>query len=54
MPRSQADRDHHANQQNPNNPAYQDMLDNRADQLNPNHDDDRDEQDQDKPEKSDD
>lgn len=27
---------HHANQLNPNNPAYQKALDNRSNQLNPN------------------
>lgn len=33
---SQEDRDHHADQHNPNNPAHQDRADNRSDQLNPN------------------
>ena len=28
--------DHHANQLNPNNPAYRAARDNRANQLNPN------------------
>jgi hypothetical protein len=28
--------DHHANQLNPNNPAYRAALNNRANQLNPN------------------
>lgn len=57
MPRSKDDRDHHANQHNPNNPAYQDRIDNRADQLNPNRDEhhsDRDQPDNDKQDKSDD
>ena len=57
MANSKADRDHYADQHNPNNPAYQDRIDNRADQLNPNHDEyqgDRDHQDQDKQDKSDD
>ncbi|MDD3106256.1 MAG: hypothetical protein PHP65_00420 [Bacilli bacterium] len=35
---SQSDRDHYANQNNPNNDAYQADLDNHADQLNPNND----------------
>ena len=35
---SQSERDHHANQNNPNNPAYQDAQDNHANQLNPEHD----------------
>lgn len=30
--------DNYANQNNPNNDAYQDDLDNRADQSNPNND----------------
>lgn len=30
--------DDYANQNNPNNQAYQDDLDNHADQLNPNND----------------
>jgi hypothetical protein len=30
--------DHYANQNNPNNQAYQSDLDNHADQLNPNND----------------
>lgn len=30
--------DHYANQNNPNNDAFQDDLDNHADQLNPNND----------------
>ena len=30
--------DHYANQNNPNNDAYQADLDNHADQLNPNND----------------
>jgi hypothetical protein len=30
--------DHYANQNNPNNEAYQADLDNHADQLNPNND----------------
>ncbi|WP_258877065.1 hypothetical protein [Candidatus Xianfuyuplasma coldseepsis] len=30
--------DDYANQNNPNNDAYQDDLDNHADQLNPNND----------------
>ena len=29
-------RDHHANQKNPNNPAHKAAQDNRANQLNPN------------------
>ena len=29
--------DHHANQQNPNNAAYQAAQNNRANQMNPNH-----------------
>ena len=36
---SQEELDHHANQNNPNNDAYQDAEDNRANQLNPNHKD---------------
>lgn len=28
--------DHHANQKNPNNDAYQKAMDNRSNQLNPN------------------
>ena len=31
-----ANRDHHANQCNPNNAAYQAAADNHANQLNPN------------------
>ena len=57
MDKSKADRDHYADQNNPNNPAYQDRIDNRSDQLNPNHDEyqgDRDHQDNDKQDKSDD
>ena len=33
---SQSELDDYANQNNPNNDAYQDDLDNHADQLNPN------------------
>ena len=33
---SQSQLDDYANQNNPNNEAYQDDLDNHADQLNPN------------------
>jgi hypothetical protein len=33
---SQSERDYHANQMNPNNPAFQQTKDNRADQMNPN------------------
>jgi len=33
---SQGQLDHHANQLNPNNFAYQANLDNRCNQLNPN------------------
>jgi hypothetical protein len=33
---TQAQLDNHANQLNPNNPAFQSGLNNRADQLNPN------------------
>ncbi len=57
MPKSQADRDHHADQHNPNNSAYQDRMDNHADQLNPNNDEyqgDREQQDQGEKDKSDD
>lgn len=32
----QSDRNHHANQFNPNNGAYKAARDNRANQLNPN------------------
>lgn len=32
-----AQRNHHANQRNPNNAAYKAARDNRANQLNPNH-----------------
>lgn len=35
---SQQERDDYANQNNPNNDAYQDNWDNHADQLNPNND----------------
>ncbi len=34
--RSRNDMDHHANQNNPNNPAYTASQNNRANQLNPN------------------
>ena len=34
--RSRNDMDHHANQKNPNNPAYTAAQNNRANQLNPN------------------
>ncbi len=34
---SRADQNHHANQQNPNNPAHQANRDNRSNQLNPDH-----------------
>ena len=34
--RSRNDMDHHANQKNPNNPAYTASQNNRANQLNPN------------------
>lgn len=33
---SQANRDHHADQMNPNNYQYQRRMDNHADQCNPN------------------
>ena len=33
---TQAQWNHHANQSNPNNTAFQSGLDNRANQLNPN------------------
>lgn len=33
---TQKDLDHHANQCNPNNQAYQKAQDNRSNQLNPN------------------
>lgn len=35
---SQSQRDHYANQNNPNNPAHQANNDNHANQLNPNND----------------
>lgn len=35
---SQEQLDDYANQNNPNNDAYQDDLDNHADQMNPNND----------------
>ena len=35
---SQDELDDYANQNNPNNDAYQDDLDNHADQCNPNND----------------
>lgn len=35
---SQQQLDDYANQNNPNNDAYQDDLDNHSDQLNPNND----------------
>lgn len=35
---SKAERDHYANQNNPNNAAYQANNDNHANQLNPNND----------------
>ncbi|WVM90340.1 hypothetical protein ULG90_17335 [Halopseudomonas pachastrellae] len=31
-----SNRNHHANQSNPNNPAHQAAQDNRSNQLNPN------------------
>ena len=31
-----SDKDHHANQLNPNNPAHKSAMDNHANQLNPN------------------
>ena len=34
--RSRNDMDHHANQKNPNSPAYTAAQNNRANQLNPN------------------
>ncbi|WP_267891024.1 hypothetical protein [Helicobacter felis] len=37
MAQSKSERDHHSNQCNPNNKAYQKALDNRSRQLNPNH-----------------
>jgi hypothetical protein len=33
---SQEELDHHANQHNPNNPAFRDRINNHAEQLNPN------------------
>ena len=33
---SKQELDNHANQLNPNNPAYWKLIDNRANQLNPN------------------
>jgi len=33
---SQEELDHHANQHNPNNPAYRERMNNHAEQLNPN------------------
>ncbi|MBN6712098.1 Uncharacterised protein [Canicola haemoglobinophilus] len=33
---SQKNLNHHSNQLNPNNPAYQKAQDNRSNQLNPN------------------
>lgn len=33
---SKANQSHHANQHNPNNPAYKANQDNRSNQLNPN------------------
>ena len=34
---TRSERDHHANQLNPNSKAYKDRMDNHANQLNPNH-----------------
>ena len=36
---TRSERDHHANQLNPNSKAYKDRMDNHANQLNPNHKD---------------
>ena len=33
---TRSERDHHANQLNPNSKAYKDRMDNHANQLNPN------------------
>lgn len=37
-PRDDEERDHHANQMNPNSDEYQGAMDNHADQMNPNND----------------
>jgi hypothetical protein len=34
------ERDHHANQMNPNSDEHQDRMDNHANQLNPNNEED--------------
>lgn len=39
--------DDRSNSMNPNNPAYQASMDNRSDQLNPNHLENKDDQDED-------